>query len=170
MSWKTLGAAALMETFTDAGTEIHLSELAGHLSARDQIRSNYGGPGVAYMSKFCEVWPIKKEFPWFPADKIFINKDFRKKLTPALQQLVKRGLYAEIKTFDGCYNDRLSRGLKVTSLHAWAMAMDLNASTNPLGGHITWSLAFLETMRESEIYCGADWKRKDGMHFALYNG
>ena len=170
MNWKNLNAAALINTFAEAGTKISYGELLTHLSAREIIIVEYGEPGLKYQQKFCEIWEIKKEFPWFPATKIFINKDFRQKITVAFKALEAKGLHTEIKTFDGCLVERKSRGLKVASLHSWAIAIDLNASTNPFGGPVKFSKEFLKTMRDCDIYCGADWKRKDGMHFALYNG
>ncbi|MBK7882512.1 MAG: M15 family metallopeptidase [Chitinophagaceae bacterium] len=170
MSWKNLSAFQLFAEYVEVGTNISFAEIVKHLSVRETIIQEYGQPGLAYQQKFCEIWEIKKEFPWFPKDKVFINKDFRKKITIAFKALEEKGLHKEIKTFDGCYVDRLSRGLKVKSLHAWAMAIDLNAAANPLGGPIKFSVAFLQTMKDCGIYCGAYWKRKDGMHFALFNG
>ncbi|MBC7509392.1 MAG: M15 family metallopeptidase [Ferruginibacter sp.] len=170
MSWKNLSYAEVLSTVAEDMAIITIKEAAGHLTARDIINANYGAPGDVYKKKFCEVWEVKKEFAWFPADKIYINKDFRKVLTVAFKKLHTRGQYIEIKKFDGCYNERLGRGLKLASLHSWALAIDLNAATNPLAGKVTWSTAFLDTMRECGIYCGADWKRKDGMHFAMFNG
>jgi len=140
------------------------------MNTRDIIISKYGEPGAAYQSKFCEIWEVKKEFPWFPANRIFINKDFKIKLQLAFKNLEAKKLHVEIKTFDGCYNDRAARGINVRSLHAWAMAIDINAAQNPLGGKVMFSQPFLQCFRAAGLFCGADWTRKDGMHFALFNG
>ncbi|MFC4261914.1 M15 family metallopeptidase [Ferruginibacter yonginensis] len=170
MSWKSLTSAALIASIAEDASLMSLAEAAAHLTARDIIIAEYGEPGAAYQRKYCEVWNVKKDFPWFPADKMLINKDFKKVLGVAFRKLQERGQHTEIKTFDGCYNHRLSVGLKVLSLHAWALAIDMNAKENPLKGAVRWSAGFLQTMRECGIYCGADWKRKDGMHFAMFNG
>lgn len=136
------------------------------------IINKYGEPGAAYQAKFCEVWNIANDFAWFPAKKIFINSDFKKKLVPAFANLEKTGCNKEIKTFDGCYNDRSVRGRNSTSLHAWAMAIDLNASLEKLGQTNTgWSGQFVAIIKAAGIYWGGDWIiRKDPMHFALFNG
>lgn len=170
MSWKNLSAADLIASFAEDAASVTLKEVAAGLTARDLIAMQYGPTGIEYQREHCELWYIKKEFAWFPTERIFINKDFRKILTVAFKKLQARGQYTEIKKYDGCFMERISRGLKVQSLHSWALAIDLNAATNPLGGKVTWSNAFLATMRECGIYCGADWKRKDGMHFAMFNG
>lgn len=142
------------------------------MTTTSMILAKYGEPGVIYQSKFCEVWKIADDFSWFPASKIFINSDFKKKLFSAFFNLEKTGCSKEIKTFDGCYNDRTVRGRNSTSLHAWAMAIDLNASLEKLGQVNTgWSGQFVAIMKAAGIYWGGDWiSRKDPMHFALFNG
>lgn len=140
--------------------------------ANDYLKLKYGSPSAAYQAKWCMLWHIKEDFNWFPADKIFINKDFKIKLFKAFTALEKLGLHLEINTFDGCYNARAVRGKSALSLHAWAAAIDLNAACEKLGQTQThWSEEFLQTMRNAGIYWGGDFiNRKDPMHFALVNG
>jgi hypothetical protein len=149
------------------------------MTAQNQIISKYGLPDDAYKEKHCEMWFISEEFPWVKNvtvfgkqwNKIFINKDFRKKLTVAFTNLEKAGLHTEIKTFDGCYVIRNVRGRKSFSLHSWGMAVDFNAEYERLGQEQTnWSGQFIAIMKAAGIYWGGDWRRKDPMHFALYNG
>ncbi len=152
------------------------------MSAQTAILKKFGAPDADYQAKFCEVWDAQKDFAWLkdvintatgkPVTRILINKEFKFKLFRAFQNLYKAGCHTEIKTFDGCYNNRSVRGKDSTSLHAWAMAIDLNAASEKLAQEKTnWSAQFLAIMRAAGIFCGADWKgRKDSMHFALYNG
>ena len=140
------------------------------MTERQKIQAKYGTWGAAYQAKHCILWEVQKEFEWFPAKKIFINRDFAAKLRIAFTNLEINGRYKEVKTFDGCLMERKSRGLGDDSLHSWAMAIDLNAKDNPLGGRISFSPNFLKAFRDAGLYCGADWKRTDAMHFALYNG
>jgi len=142
------------------------------MSAQDQIIAKYGLPGPDYQAKYCNMWDIQKDFPWFPAKRVLINTDFKAKLYVAFKRMEQAGVHSEIKTFDGCYNDRSVRGRTSKSLHAWAMAIDINASTEKLAQDKTnWSATFLDIMRTSGIFCGADWKgRRDSMHFSLLNG
>lgn len=142
------------------------------MSAQTDIIAKYGQPGPAYQGKYCMIWEVQKDFPWFPAKKIFINKDFKDKLYTAFKALEARGIQDEIKTFDGCYNERTVRGSTKLSLHDWAMALDMNAKTEKLGQTFThWSPAFAQTMKDAGIFWGFDYKgRKDPMHWSLYLG
>jgi hypothetical protein len=138
----------------------------------------YGPPDRDYLAKWCGIWEVQNSFPWFPASHILINIDFKTKLFAAFQQLEKAGIHTEIKTYDGCYNDRSVRGKDTTSLHAWAAAMDLNAKDNPMTmssdpklRHGTWSPLFIQIMIGAGIYFGGNWhSRADPMHWALFNG
>lgn len=137
--------------------------------SRKEILTQYGEPGDEYANRYCETWEVQKEFPGFPAKRIFINKVFKMRLQLAFEQLHAEGLLSEIKTFDGCYVIRNTRGSSLISLHSWAMAMDLNASVEKLGQTVThWSDRFIEIMR-AHVYWGGDFNnRKDPMHFSLY--
>ena len=135
------------------------------------IIPKYGNPDLVYQRKYCTVWEIKKDFTWFPADKIYINKEFEAKLFDAFKNLETKGLHTEIHTFDGCFVQRPVRGMSVPSLHSWAMAIDLNAATEKLSQTKTnWTDEFINTMEAAGLFWGGTWHRKDSMHFALYNG
>jgi hypothetical protein len=136
---------------------------------RNEILAKYGDPGAAYANKYCITVNVKIIFPWFPEATIFINKEFWGQLLPAFQELEQKGLHKEIKTFDGCYNIRNTRGTGLISLHAWAMAIDMNASVEKLGQTYTnWSDEFIAVMRKY-VYWGGDFRgRRDNMHFSLY--
>lgn len=142
------------------------------MTTNQRIVEKYGTPNKDYLNKYCVNWAVKKDFPWFPANEIYINKDFKLKLAAAFAQLQKAGIEGEIKTFDGCYNNRSVRGNVATSLHAWGIAIDLNASVEKLGQtHTNFSGQFIAIMKAAGLFWGGDWKgRKDNMHFALYNG
>lgn len=140
--------------------------------AQQLMQQKYGEPDAAYQAKYCMMWDVKTDFPWFPADRIFINKDFYLKLSKAFTALQNAGLHTEIKTFDGCYNERSVRGKQALSMHAWAAAIDLNANTEKLDQQVSnWSTSFITTMRNSGLFWGGDFiNRKDPMHFALLDG
>lgn len=142
------------------------------MSAQKILIDKYGEPSAAYQSKHCIIWEVQKDFSWFPAKKMLVNKDFKEKLFKAFTNLQKVGIHTEIKTFDGCYNDRSVRGRSSTSLHAWAAAIDLNASTEKLAQNTThWSGQFIAIMKAAGLYWGGDWtNRKDSMHFSYLNG
>lgn len=148
------------------------------MSAQQQLLSLYGPPDKAYLNKHCVNWAVQGHFPWFPAKSFLVNVDFMHKLIIAFLAMEKAGIHTEIKTYDGCYNDRSVRGKDTTSLHAWAAALDLNAADNPMTmspdpklRHGTWSPLFIQIMIGSGIYFGGNWKsRADPMHWGLFNG
>jgi len=142
----------------------------------DKALKKYGDP-KANETKFMTIWivpeNIKKAIPVLPS-KMYINKDIIKPLTSVLLDLIESGLHKEIKTFDGCFNIRLKRGLTTPSIHSWGIALDLNASQNPLNktkaqcvadGLKPFSVEFDKVWRLYGWTCGIDWKRADGMHF-----
>ena len=110
--------------------------------------------------------------------KIYCNKVFGKSIEAWLLALKDADVLKEIKTWDGCFNVRMKRGLRSLSLHSFGCAVDINASHNPLGltredcirrGLTPFSAKFIETSRPF-MECGADWKtRPDGMHFQIKN-
>ncbi len=133
----------------------------------------YGDPrSKGWEARWMTLWNIKKDFPWFPKERLYLHKDFQPLLKGALAALEQKGLHREIKTCEGTFIIRTVRGSHAhLSVHSWGAAIDLNAAENGLGTAGRWSPAFLDTMRGSGLYCGADWKgRKDPMHFAMVNG
>ncbi len=142
------------------------------MKAQDIIIAKYGQPGNEYLHKYCTLWQVKNDFPWFPAKTIYINKEFEVKLFAAFKEIEAHGLKGEIKTFDGCYSIRNVRGSARQSLHSWAMAIDMNSATEKLGQEKTnWSDQFINIMVSHGIYWGGNYSgRKDPMHFSLYNG
>lgn len=141
--------------------------------AQRELYHLYGDPRVkGWGNKWMVTWQVQQEFPWFPAAKIWIHKDFRTRLRDAFKMLEHAGLHREIRTFDGCYNIRYVRGSNsALSVHSWGAAIDLNATVNPLGSEGRWSSDFIRIMVNCRIFCGQNWiGRKDPMHFALVNG
>lgn len=139
--------------------------------AQEEILLKYGKPDKAYFDKYCIMWQIQSDFPWFPAKRIYINQDFKDKLYSAFKELEESGLQHEIETYDGCYVERKVRGSNKMSLHSWAMAIDTNASKEKLGQITTnYTPEFIAIMVKY-VFWGGNYKgRKDPMHFSLYNG
>lgn len=152
------------------------------MTAQDQLMAQYGYPNIAYQEKYCSIWEVQNDFPWFsnvinsgtglPTNKIFINNDFKAKLMVALKAIETGGFQGELTRFDGCYMMRKSRTTNLLSLHAWAVAVDLDAFDEKLGQSVTnWSEGFLDCMRNAGLFCGCDFRgTKDPMHFALLDG
>jgi hypothetical protein len=102
--------------------------------------------------------------PPFPAH-IYCNKAMESPLALAFANISALGLAGELKSFDGCFNIRASRGLPTLSNHSYGLAIDLNAAENPLGGETTLSPALVKCFTEAGFVWGGTWLRRDPMHF-----
>jgi hypothetical protein len=148
------------------------------MNAQQQLILKYGHPSAKYVQDHCVVWDVQAGFPWFPVSHFLVNSDFKVLLVDAFTKLQDAELHTEIKTFDGCYNDRMVRGSNTLSLHSWACAIDLNAACDgmvvdptALQRQGTWSPQFIATMKAAGLFYGGDFQvRADPMHFALLDG
>lgn len=128
---------------------------------------------LAFERKYCTLWDIPADIneaiPALP-NRLYCNKDLIEPLEETLRELIALKLHKDIVSFGGCFNPRPIRGTKNTpSMHCWAIAIDLNAHENPLGGPVKFSKAFLDVWRKRFV-CGAYFRRLDGMHFELTKG
>lgn len=146
-----------------------------------RLLSRYGDPmknTKGFESQFMVQWPIPMwidtHIPALP-NKMYINKDIVHVFEETMNELIAIGAYKEIVTFDGMFNVRYIRGSKTKlSIHSWGLAIDLNASHNPLGfskdqatakGLHPFSKTFDQVWRDLGWTCGIDFSRHDGMHY-----
>jgi len=105
-----------------------------------------------------------------PVHLIYANIDMHKPLQDALAAVKSAGLDNELKSFDGCFNIRMVRGsLCNPSAHSYGLAIDLNASENPLGSITTrFSSAFIKCFTDQGFDWGGNFKhRRDCMHYSF---
>lgn len=148
------------------------------MTAADLI-AKYGPPNKDYLNSQCMIWHIQDDFPWFPAKIIFINMDFKDMLFKSFTAVWAAGLQGEIISYNGCYVNRPVRGSNSISAHAYAGALDMNSSKDPmfiadglplddpkrLG---TWSKAFVDAMISGGVFFGGFFQhRSDPMHFSM---
>jgi hypothetical protein len=91
-------------------------------------------------------------------------------LRAALGELARRGLSRLVNPGDyaGCYASRRIQPRGQLSLHAWGVAIDLNASANPFMGRSRQDPQLVRTMERHGFTWGGDWPtRPDPMHFEL---
>ena len=75
---------------------------------------------------------------------------------------------AGVNVFDGVYNDRNIRGGNVKSMHAYGLAIDLDAARN--GNHVHWPTKAHMPIEAIECFtsfgwtCAGPWWGRDGMH------
>jgi hypothetical protein len=142
----------------------------------EDLEAQYGPPDAAYQADYCTIWEVKQDFPWFPAERVFINKDFKNMLFASFTAVQSANLQHEIAHFDGCFNIRDVRGAAgKPSAHSYAAAMDLNASKNRMVVNPTpaqrlgsWSQEFITAMQSSGVFFGGNFiRRADPMHFSM---
>lgn len=128
-------------------------------------------------SKWCSAikvpWVISRR--WInaatgnPVRNIYCNKDMQGPLGVALNNLIDRGGVEELMTYDGCFSIRDVRGRSGhLSAHAYALAIDLNAKENPLGGICKLSEKFIKCWTDAGFDAGAVFTRPDPMHFSYF--
>lgn len=130
----------------------------------------FGEPNVQMEYKHMTVWIVpadmREKIPCLPA-RVYCNRKLVAPLERAIRNLINEGVSDELKTWNGCFNIRKSRGLSSQSLHSWGIAVDVNAATNALGAEPTLSICFVDCFKREGFDWGGEWKRKDGMHFQL---
>lgn len=114
------------------------------------------------------LWVVPQDIAIDTAPKrIYCNKLMPAALTNAFANLIYRHLEDQLKTWDGCFNIRTKRGGRTTSLHAWGVAIDVNASENPFGKKPKMSAEFVKAFEDAGFDWGGYWAKPDGMHFQL---
>ncbi len=91
-------------------------------------------------------------------------------LRRALGELRRRGLSRLVDPGDyaGCYAPRRIQARGQLSLHAWGVAVDLNAAANPFMGRSRQDRRLVKAMERQGFTWGGDWPtRPDPMHFEL---
>lgn len=147
-----------------------------------QALKKYGEPEREQAMTVWDV-PANLEIGVIPK-KIYCNRDMIEPLTRAFLNLIQRGVVGELRTWDGCFNNRPKRGYEkqyerlikagklekaadLLSLHSWGIAIDVNAAWNGLGKQPTLSPGFVKCFTDAGFDWGGLWQRKDGMHFQL---
>ncbi len=140
------------------------------VNSTDCLRK-YGTPGNPKTEgKFISIWDVPDDInaalPALP-NRIYCNNDLRQPLEQALRNIITRGLTAQFKAWDGCYQVRNKRGQGSASLHSWAIAVDINAAWNRFGATPTMSAALVKCFTDAGFDWGGVWAKPDGMHFQL---
>lgn len=130
-----------------------------------QCLEKYGDPST---EKFLVLWDVPEhlEIGTLP-NRVYCHKGLVKPLTKAFELIISRGLVDQIKTWDGCFNIRNKRGALSSSIHSWALAIDVNAAWNGFGKKPTMSKELVACFKEAGFDWGGDWSKPDGMHFQL---
>jgi len=125
----------------------------------------FGEPDVEFERNHMAL--LNNNFGGCIPSKIYCNKIMLGKLSDALMEIKTAGLLHMIVTWNGCFNVRKSRTSNSYSLHAWGIAIDINAESNKLGSKPTLSPEIVSIFKRNGFDWGGDWKYPDGMHFQL---
>jgi hypothetical protein len=96
---------------------------------RAGIEAMFGPPGTNQVTTSMPAGPGGKMI------KVTCHAKIADKLRAAFEEIKQRGLSDEIKSFDGCFNNRNKRGGSSKSIHAWGIGVDINAGQHPMGSN-----------------------------------
>jgi len=96
---------------------------------------------------------------------MLINKVMEKPLYNSWSRINERNLAEHIHSYDGCFVIRPSRSDQRPSVHSWALAIDVNASSNRLGTRGDMNYELVKCFTDSGFVWGGEWKKPDPMHF-----
>ena len=135
-----------------------------------QCFAKWGDPNTrGDEGKYMVMWdvPEKLELGVIPK-RLYCNRAMIGPLTEAFTNIINRGLVGQLKTWDGCFNIRKKRGATSQSLHAWGIAIDINAAWNGFGKKPTMSPELVKCFTDTGMFdWGGTWSKPDGMHFQL---
>jgi hypothetical protein len=136
----------------------------------DDCLKKYGDPESKGAQSHLVVWLVPDELrakiECLPV-KIYCNRDMIPNFQNSLRIIADEGLGDMIISFDGCFNIRRKKGGISLSLHSWAIAFDINASTNAFGAKPTLNSRIVQIFKSNGFDWGGDWRKPDGMHFQL---
>jgi hypothetical protein len=132
------------------------------------VRLPYGDDWVQLDPGFVNRYIVARGVPVLGA--VTCHRAMIPPLREALSELRSRGLarLVDPRDYAGCYAPRRIRPRGDLSLHAWGLAIDLNASANPYGGRSHQDPRLVRIMRRHGFTWGGDWPTiRDPMHFEL---
>lgn len=94
------------------------------------------------------------------------HRGLAKQVRGAFEEIADNGLghLVDPDTFEGCHHPRLIRSGGMPSRHAWGIALDLNAATNPTGLDSGQDPRLVETFARWGLTWGGFWLVPDPMH------
>jgi D-alanyl-D-alanine carboxypeptidase-like protein len=132
--------------------------------------------GLPYRSDWIRIEPrwldrniVTRSVPILGA--VTCNRRLFAPLRRALRTLERRGLSSVVDRADyaGCFAPRRIPGSGSLSLHAWGLAIDINAAANPRLGDSRQDRRLVRAMEDAGFTWGGRWPTvPDPMHFELH--
>jgi hypothetical protein len=134
-----------------------------------QCFAKWGDPNTrADEGKYMVLWDVPSHLEMGVIPKrLYCNRAMIAPLTAAFENIINRGLVSQLKTWDGCFNIRKKRGASSQSLHAWGIAIDINAAWNQFGKKGDMPPELAKCFIDAGFDWGAHWSKPDYMHFQL---
>jgi hypothetical protein len=135
---------------------------------REAIGSIFGAAGSPAASAGRVTLPAPLKLGWAQqtsVTRVACHVKMVAPFTDVFNRIHADGLWPNLRTFDGIYNDRSIKGSAKKSLHAYGIAIDLNASTNQMGRTGDMPPAIVKIFEDIGFCWGGRFKRKDAMHF-----
>lgn len=148
-------------------------------NGRAEIVQTFGNPLLEGYADAClDFLPTPKELdhafkfidPKTKLHGFYCNKLLVINFGNVYRKIVAAGLEKELHTFDGCFNIRNIRGKESLSTHSWGIAVDHDASRNPLGAKPVMHPGIVACFEGEGFHWGGNWNRPDGMHFQFALG
>lgn len=100
---------------------------------------------------------------------LWVHKDVARLFRGFINEIVERGYSVKDRADDWGYAHRMIRGsTRTLSNHSWGLAVDLNATTNPMGSRLVTDMPawVIECAEKWGLSWGGRYKtRPDAMHF-----
>jgi hypothetical protein len=140
-----------------------------------ELKARFGEPAVAlpYGEDWVRLDPgflrrhiVTRRVPLLGA--VTCHRRMIPALRSAMTELRRRGLgrLVNVADYAGCYAPRRIQPSGTLSLHAWGLAVDLNAASNPAGGESNQDPRLVRTMERHGFSWGGDFPTvPDPMHF-----
>jgi D-alanyl-D-alanine carboxypeptidase-like protein len=126
----------------------------------------YGDDWVRLDPAFLRRYIVRRSVPILGS--VTCHRALIRPLRAALAEVRRRGLSRLVDPGDyaGCYAPRRIRPGGSLSLHAWGLAVDLNAAANPYGSDSRQDPRLVRIMLAHGFSWGGDWPTiRDPMHF-----
>ena len=129
----------------------------------------YGSDWIRIQPRWLDRNIVTRSVPILGA--VTCNRRLFGPLRRALRTLERRGLSSVVDRADyaGCFAPRRIPGSGSLSLHAWGLAIDINAAANPRLGDSRQDRRLVRAMEEAGFTWGGRWPTvPDPMHFELH--
>lgn len=136
------------------------------------IKEVFGEPGAPACSAGRVHLPAPLKLGWENASVTVVRCHILMQpiFESVFREIYDAGDWELIETFDGLYEDRVVKGKKKRSTHAWGISADLNAATNRVGTAGNMPARITGPFERHGFLSGGKFTRPDPMHLQFAAG